>query len=172
MCPVTLDVHDKPSLDPNAYVFAVGKAWAEETADGKWRLIPGEPGSWYKAVGKGFFTRCPQCSTVSWLSPNVSKVDKVGRIIPDIRCMGRIEGKRPCGFARVAYLDKAWGKTLYAIVLLHNGKPETHYMHGFSQAEARDQLIPLDGSVFIIGVAPAIGLHVLDNHGEKLIARG
>lgn len=183
--PITLEIYEKP-VPPGtkAFVFEKSDEWKPDHKAKQ--LIPGPPGTWAHIDGLGIFYRCPKCKVVSMLHPQFSKVELDGRITPDVRCMTgvNVDSRIPvCGFASVAYLDKAWGKTLYAIAYLHwsdspfsNGEkawiPEVQYVQANSQEEAVTQMTPTSGKIKGIAVAPAIGFHTYDKHGEIAIAKG
>jgi hypothetical protein len=169
---VTYEVEATPlGASARDFVFARSDEWSanQETK----QITPGPPGTWGLIEGMGILTRCPKCKKTSYLSPEVSKVMPDGRIDPDIRCM-----TKGCGWAAHAYLDKAWGKTLYCIAV-HNpcklerkkDPREFHYAVGNSQKEALTQVILKNGCT-VVAVGPAVGFKVTDKHGEKLIAEG
>jgi hypothetical protein len=169
---VTFEVEATPlGASARDFVFAKSDEWSADPE--KKQISPGAPGTWGFIEGFGILTRCPKCKETSFLSPEVSKVMPDGRIDPDIRCM-----TKGCGWAAHAYLDKAWGKTLYAIAVMNHRKQkrgkdprEVHYVTANSQQEAMTQVI-LEPDCTVIGVAPAVGFKVTDKHGEKLIAEG
>jgi hypothetical protein len=181
--PVTLEVYEKSAPPGDAFVFAKSDEWK---ADHKTKqLIVGPPGTWSHIDELGIFYRCPKCAVPSMLHPQFSKVESTGRVVPDIRCMTGVSSvtkdQPVCGFASVCYLDKAWGKTLYAIAYLHKQKdangisawiPEIQYVQANSQAEALEQMTPCAGAIKGIGVAPAVGFQALDKHGDKAVAMG
>jgi hypothetical protein len=170
--PVTYEVNATPvGASANDFVFAKSDEWSADLETK--RIIPGPPGTWGFVQPLGILTRCPKCKKTSFLSPDVSKVMPDGRIQPDIRCM-----TRGCGWAARAYLDRAWGKTLYAIAVFNRRKHargkdprEIHYATANSQQEAQQQVI-LEAECTVIAVAPAVGFKVTDKHGERLIAEG
>jgi hypothetical protein len=169
---VTYEVNAIPlGASARDFVFAKSDEWSAnfETK----QITPGPPGTWGMIEGMGILTRCPKCKRTSYLSPEVSKVMPDGLIAPDLRCMSK-----DCGWAAHAYLDKAWGKTLYAIAVFNRRKQargkdsrEIHYATGNSQQEAMQQVI-LEPECHVIAVGPAVGFRVTDKHGEKLIAEG
>jgi hypothetical protein len=169
---VTFDVNATPlGASARDFVFARSDEWQVDK-DGK-ITSNGAPGTWQFFEGRGILLRCPKCHAVTYLHPRVSKVLPDGRIEPDMRCMAD-----KCGWAARAYLDKAWGKTLYAIAAVNSRKQqrgkdprEIHYAIGNSQQEAMTQVI-LEAGCTVIAVGPAVGFKVADKHGEKLIAEG
>jgi hypothetical protein len=173
---VTFDVNATPlGASASDFVFARSDEWVV-APDGR-IVTPGPPGTWQFFEGRGILTRCPRCKSVAYLMPQVSKVMPDGRIDPDLRCMAK-PPSGVCGWAARAYLDKAWGKTLYAIAVMNHNKQrrgkdprEIHYAVGNSQQEAMTQVI-LERGCTVIAVGPAVGFKVTDKHGEKLIAEG
>jgi hypothetical protein len=176
------------TVDPNTlgasgrdFVFARSDEWKWE---GKYLTALGPPGTWQLVDGFGVIWRCPRCKVPSRLMPQVSKVmpdgrvlvvDAHGEVVTDsgMRCM-----TPDCGWYARAYLDKAWGKTLYAIAVFNCEKErlgqdprEIYYGVGNSQREAMQQIILADYCT-VIAVGPAIGFLVTDKHGERLIAEG
>jgi hypothetical protein len=169
---VTYEVNATPvGAKSGDFVFARSDEWEVDTT-GKITKV-GAPGTWQLFDGRGILTRCPKCHAVSYLHPKVSKVMPDGRVQPDIRCTAK-----GCGWAARAYLDRAWGKTLYAIAVFNRRKQargkdprEIHYATANSQQEAMTQVI-LEAECTLIAVAPAVGFRVTDKHGERLIAEG
>jgi hypothetical protein len=169
---VTFEVNAVPvGASSGDFVFARSDEWVVDDRGKITRL--GAPGTWQMFEGRGILTRCPKCHAVSYLMPQVSKVMPDGRVTPDMRCSAK-----GCGWAARAYLDKAWGKTLYAIAVFNERKHsrkkdprEIHYATGNSQHEAMQQVI-LEKDCRVIAVGPAVGFQVTDKHGERLIAEG
>ncbi len=169
---VTFDVNATPlGASAHDFVFAKSDEWQVDQ-DGRITRV-GPPGTWQFFEGRGALTRCPKCHAVSYLMPQVSKIMPDGRIDPDLRCMAK-----GCGWAARAYLDRAWGKTLYCVAAFNSRKQrqgkdprEFHYAVGNSQSEALQQVI-LEGDCRVVAVGPAVGFKVTDKHGEKLIAEG
>ena len=175
---VTFDVNATPlGASAHDFVFAKSDEWQVDQ-DGRITRV-GPPGTWQFFEGRGALTRCPKCHAVSYLMPQVSKIMPDGRIDPDLRCMAKLQSTgKPCGWAARAYLDKAWGKTLYAIAVFNTKKQqrgkdprEIYYGVGNDQREAMTQVI-LEAGCAVIAVGPAVGFKVTDKHGEKLIAEG
>ena len=172
---VTYEVNGTPlGASARDFVFAKSDEWAanQETR----QITPGAPGTWGFIVGVGILTRCPRCKKTSLLHPDISKVQPDGRIDPDLRCMTPDFNGKPCGWASRAYLDQAWGQTLYCVAVFNHGskkkdKREFYYGAGNSQAEAMTQVI-LPRGCTVVAVGPAVGFKVTDKHGEKLIAEG
>jgi hypothetical protein len=169
---VTYEVEATPlGASARDFVFAKSDEWSADPE--KKQITPGPPGTWGFIQNLGIVTRCPKCKKTSLLHPDISKVLPDGRIDPDLRCM-----TPKCGFARRAYLDKAWGKTLYCVAVFNRRKQarkkdprEFHFAVGNSQQEAMTQVI-LEPDCTVIAVGPAVGFKVTDKHGEKLIAEG
>lgn len=86
-----------------------------------------------------------------------------------------------------ALIDVKDGKILYAIALekrvsyVKNGQrrrrwvPEVEYLHAVDDADARLQYFQSESphvmqEIRIVGVAPVIGYHVNDNHGDDITA--
>ena len=174
---VTYEVNATPlGASARDFVFAKSDEWSADQE--KRQIVPGPPGTWGFIEGVGILTRCPKCKKTSLLHPDISKVLPDGRIEPDLRCMTQNHEGRPCGWASRAYLDKAWGKTLYCIAVFNHRKQkrnkdarEFYYGAGNTQQEAMQQVI-LEPDCTVIAVGPAVGFKVTDKHGEKLIAEG
>jgi hypothetical protein len=107
------------------------------------------------------------------LHKQVHAIDRLGRVTVngdgDFQCPYSKHGQR-CGFHRKIYLDEWGNKPLYACAVERDGKPEIHYMHASTQAEARVHLGP--GHYTIVAIGRAIGFFVHDKHGEDLSADG
>lgn len=170
---ITFEVNATPlGASASDFVFARSDEWKIDDSTGRIVTL-GAPGTWQMFDGRGILTRCPKCHAVAYLMPGVSTVKPDGRVEPDMRCMAQ-----GCGWAARAYLDRAWGKTLYAVAVFNRRKQargrdprEIHFAVGNSQKEALDQVI-LETDCQVIAVGPAVGFKVTDKHGERLIAEG
>jgi hypothetical protein len=176
---VTFEVNATPlGATARDFVFAKSDEWSVNYAS---KVLPsGPPGTWQFIERCGIFTSCPKCHTSSFLLPSVSRVMPDGAIHAiqrDGKTVHRFNcGSKKCDWEARAYLDKAWGKTLYCIAAFNNAskkkdKREFHYAVGNSQQEAMTQVILTPGCI-LIAVGPAVGFKVTDKHGEKLIAEG
>lgn len=126
---------------------------------GTWTRPPDGSPMWCIAI-----VCCPNCGTNMLLQKDIHIVGKLGRLDREIRCNG-------CSFTRACFLDE-WHKKIYACCIEVDGEAQIHYMHANTVHEARIELgaIRYKQSYTIVGIAPAIGFIVEDNHGERLKA--
>lgn len=180
---ITFDVNATPlGASASDFVFAKSDEWTHYRKENGKLVFSGPPGTWYFYEGGGILTCCPKCRTVSFLHPAFSEVKPDGAVhvkqsdgqtVHSLRC-----GAKDCGWGARAYLDQAWGKTLYAIAVFNRRKQkrgkdprEIHYAAANSQEEALTQVV-LEGECTVIAVGPAIGFQVIDKHGERIVAEG
>jgi hypothetical protein len=128
--------------------------------------VKGRPGTWAlpwdnAPPGVIGIVCCPNCGSNSVLHARIHHITYLGKIQPDFRCTG-------CPFEAITYLDKWGNKPLYACAIEVDGKPEIHFMHASTQAEARIHLGPVQHKrdYRIVAIGRAIGHHIEDEHGE------
>jgi len=99
---------------------------------------------------------CPKCREVNALAKGVTKIDSLGKLIPNFVC-----GVSTCKFTAEVYLDKFHDKPLYALALENGERIELSYTHANNVKEAS---LAVSGKLLsgwrVIGIGPAIGYHV------------
>ena len=172
------------SLIPQDDVFFRKEEW-EITA----QRIAGIPGTWCDMRGDYTIIKAPETWIALWCCPNCATISAVDNRVHDVSSIGHVQPKKRlgiegtelcctgCSFLRRVYFDRWNDKPLYAVAFERReyieGKemyiPQVRYCHATTQREAITQLA-LRHSDRIIGIAPVIGAHVLDKHGEILQA--
>ena len=122
---VTYEVNATPlGASARDFVFAKSDEWNVNYGS---KVPPsGPPGTWQFIEGCGIFTCCPKCHSSSFLMPQVSRVMPDGAIHAvqgDGKTVHRFKcGRKTCTWEARAYLDRAWGQTLYCVAVFNSRK--------------------------------------------------
>lgn len=160
-------------VNPEAFVFKE-ETWERQDIGGQ-IAFNGPSGSWFlpapevlKALRIHALVRCPTCLGISALHKRVTKVSRVGKLMPDFVCTHTPHGIR-CTFQRVCYLDNWNKKPLYAAALEHptisgGWRTEIVYCHAVTVEEVRRHVAPPGSRV--VSVGRAIGFFQDDQTGR------
>ena len=165
-----------PAAQSDRTVVLARTEWPVVLVEGRIERVQPIPESWHDLRRAGGLPKgsplfalvaCPQCRNPTALAHGKTRVDGLGKLVPDFVCTFAA-----CRFRATLYLDKFHEKPLYALAMQNGERIEISYTHASSVAEASLGVpAKIAAGWAVIGISLAIGYHVQPgSKGATLIA--